>query len=230
MQPIGLLTLTAQPDELLRRDRAGRLPRRQPGARASTSPTTRCSRRGCSPTSTPSSPGWAARTSPRSRSTARTRRSTTCCATASTRTPCTAAWRRTGRTRWTAAARSTPPAPRTGRSSTCRPRWPRRSRSARGTGVVRRPLQPGAAVLAEHDAGGEGAHRRGVHLRAGQVLRAGDQGAPAAGAGQHRPRPVRAGRRGPRPAGAGGDRAAGRPRARARRCPSSARPGRPTAG
>ena len=33
VQPIGLLTLTAQPDELLRRDRAGRLPRRQPGAR-----------------------------------------------------------------------------------------------------------------------------------------------------------------------------------------------------
>ena len=29
----------------------------------------------------------------------------------------------------------------------------------RGTGVVRRPLQPGPPVLAEHDAAGEGAHR-----------------------------------------------------------------------
>ena len=52
-----------QPDQLLRRDRAGRLPRRPPGARASTSPTTRCCRPGCSPTSTPSSPGSAGRTS-----------------------------------------------------------------------------------------------------------------------------------------------------------------------
>ena len=40
-------------------------------------------------------------------------------------------------------------------------------------GVVRRPLQPGAAVLAEHDPGRAGAHRAGLHLRARQVLRAG---------------------------------------------------------
>ena len=33
VQPIGRLTLNAQPDELLRRDRAGRVPRRPPGAR-----------------------------------------------------------------------------------------------------------------------------------------------------------------------------------------------------
>ena len=33
VQPVGLLTLNAQPDQLLRRDRAGRLPRRPPGAR-----------------------------------------------------------------------------------------------------------------------------------------------------------------------------------------------------
>ena len=78
-----------QPDELLRRDRAGRLPHRPPRARASTSPTTRCCRPGTSPTSTPSSPGSAARTSPSSRSTARTARSTTCCATACTRPPST---------------------------------------------------------------------------------------------------------------------------------------------
>ena len=43
-----------EPHQLLRRDRAGRLPPRQPGARASTSPTTRCCRRGSSRTSTPS--------------------------------------------------------------------------------------------------------------------------------------------------------------------------------
>ena len=45
---------------------------RSPGqhrARASTSPTIRCCRAGCSPTSTPSCRGWAARTSTRSRST-----------------------------------------------------------------------------------------------------------------------------------------------------------------
>ncbi len=33
VQPVGLLTLNAQPAQLLRRDRAGRLPRRPPGAR-----------------------------------------------------------------------------------------------------------------------------------------------------------------------------------------------------
>ncbi len=54
VQPIGLLTLTAQPVELLRRDRAGRLPPRATWCPASTSPTTRCCRPGCSPTSTPS--------------------------------------------------------------------------------------------------------------------------------------------------------------------------------
>ena len=63
-----------EPDELLRRDRAGRLPHRPPRARASTAPTTRCCRPATSPTSTPSSPVWAGRTSTRSRSTARTRR------------------------------------------------------------------------------------------------------------------------------------------------------------
>ena len=46
-------------------------------------------------------------------------------------------------------------------------------------GLLRRPLQPGAAVLAEHVAGRAGAHHPGLHLRAGQVLRAGDQGTPA---------------------------------------------------
>ena len=98
-------------------------------------------------------------------------------------------------------------------------------------GVVRRPLQPGAAVLAEHDAGRAGAHRARLHLRARQVLRAGDQGAAAAGAGQHRRRAVR--RRSPpgsacrRPTPTDVARRRWR---RARRCPRSGRPGRPTAG
>ena len=83
-----------------------------------------------------------------------------------------------------------------------RERLPRRAgdrgrgaQDARQPGVVRRPLQPGAAVLAEHDAGGEGAHRPRLHVRAGQVLRAGDQGTPAAVPGQHRPGALRPGRR-----------------------------------
>ena len=117
MQAIGLLTLTRQPHELLRRDRAGRLPRRQPGAghrrhrRPAAAGAALLLRRH------PADPARVARTSTRSRSTGRTHRSTTCCATASTRTPCTAASRRTGRTRSTAGARSTR-APTTARSST----------------------------------------------------------------------------------------------------------------
>ena len=35
-------------------------------------------------------------------------------------------------------------------------------------GVLPRPLQPGAAVLGQHDAGREGAHHPGVHLRVGK--------------------------------------------------------------
>ena len=108
VQLLGTMTLNAQPDELLRRDRAGRVQPVQPGRRASTSPTTRCCRRGCSPTSTPRSPGSADRTGTSCRSTGRTRRSTTCCATDSTRTPSTAVPRRTGRTPSTAVARSSP--------------------------------------------------------------------------------------------------------------------------
>ena len=108
VQPVGLLTLTAQPDELLRRDRAGRVPRRQPGAGH------RRHQRSAAPGAPvllprhPAHPARRARTSTRSRSTGRTPRSTTCCATASTRTRCTPASRRTSRTPSTAAARSSP--------------------------------------------------------------------------------------------------------------------------
>ena len=132
MQAIGMMTLTAT------RPTTSPRPSRSPSTPvtwcpASTSPTTRCCRRGSSPTSTPSSPGSAARTSTRSRSTGRTRRSTTCCATASTSTPSTPVSRPTARTRSTAAARSSPA--RTMAPSSRRP-W--RSR-ARGRAAPRRP-------------------------------------------------------------------------------------------
>ena len=96
-------------------------------------------------------------------------------------------------------------------------------------GVVRRPLQPGAPVLAEHDPGREGAHRPGLHLRARQVLRAGDQGAPAPRAGQHRPGPVPGGGDRARPAGARRRRSSSRTSTRARRSRRSAASTRRTA-
>ena len=107
VQPIGRLTLTANPTNYFAETEqvAFHVGHLVPGIDVTDDPLLQA---GCSPTSTPRSPGSAARTSPRSRSTARTRRSTTCCATGSTSTPCTRAWRRTGRTRWTAAARSSP--------------------------------------------------------------------------------------------------------------------------
>ena len=54
---IGKLTLEPQPGQLLRRDRAGGLPRRRTSCPGSTSPTIRCCRAGCSRTSTRSSRG-----------------------------------------------------------------------------------------------------------------------------------------------------------------------------
>jgi catalase len=91
-----------------------------------------------------------------------------------------------------------------------------------GAGVVRGPLQPAAAVLAEHELGGARAHHRRVHLRAGQVLRAGRPRADPPGPGQHRPRTVRGRRRGSRAARPAADGAAGR-----RRAQPGALPGRP---
>ena len=88
----------------------------------------------------------------------------------------------------------------------------RGDQGAREPGVVRRPLQPGPPVLAEHDPGREGAHRPGLHLRARQVLRAGHQGAPAPRAGQHRPGPLPGGGDRSRPAGTQGDDQARGPR------------------
>ena len=44
---------------------------------------------------------------------------------------------------------------------------------AHGSGVVRRPLQPGPAVLPQPQRRGARPHHRRPHLRAGQVLRAG---------------------------------------------------------
>ena len=71
---------------------------------------------------------------------------------------------------------------RRGRRLPRRPGQGRRGhQGARQPRVLRRPLQPGAAVLAQHVAGREGAHHPRVHLRARQVLRAGHQGAAAPG-------------------------------------------------
>ena len=74
VEPIGRLVLDRIGRQLLRRDRAGRRSAPRTSSRASTSPTTRCSRAGTSPTSTPSSSASAARTSPTSRSTHRSAR------------------------------------------------------------------------------------------------------------------------------------------------------------
>ena len=146
VQPIGAADPERQPDQLLRRDRAGGLPPRAPRARVSTSPTTRCCRAACSPTSTPSSPGSGARTSASCRSTGRTRRSTTCSATACTRPPIhagVAPYRPNSldggvpvhgrRRRWAATSRCRGPSEGV--------------QAAYGAGVVRRPLQPGPHVL-----------------------------------------------------------------------------------
>ena len=205
MQPIGLLTLNAQPDELLRRDRAGRLPRRPPGARhrrhrrpAAAGPAVLLPRHPADPARRPQL--RADPDQPPARAGQRH---------APRRLP--PARRARGRRAVPAElARRRLPVPRRrrprARSSTCRSGSPRPPKVRAQPGVVRRPLQPGAAVLAEHDAGRAGAHRRGVHLRARQVLRAGDQGAPAAGAGEHRPGAVPAGRDRARPARPGADR------------------------
>ena len=73
-----------QSGQLLRRDRAGRLLHRARRARASTSPTIRCSPAASTRTSTRRSRGSAGRTSTRFRSTRRSRRCTTTSATACT--------------------------------------------------------------------------------------------------------------------------------------------------
>ena len=49
------------------------------------------------------------------------------------------------------------------------PRAGRRDGRARAAAVVRRPLQPGHAVLEQHEPGGAGPHRGRLQLRAGQV-------------------------------------------------------------
>ena len=134
--------------------------------RASTSPTIRCCRGGSSPTSTRSSSGSAARTSRRSRSTARSRRCTTTSATAScARRDQPRRGPTTSRTRSAAAARC-----RCAGAGGLRP-LPgarRRPQDPRAQRQLRRPLQPGHAVLEQHVRLGEGAHRRGVPVRAGQ--------------------------------------------------------------
>ncbi len=66
----------------------------------------------------------------------------------------------------------------------------RGQRGAGEPGLVRRPLHPGGDVLPQPDHAGAAAHRRGLHVRAGQVLRAVGEGARTAGPGPGRRRTV----------------------------------------
>ena len=230
-RPIGLLTLTAQPDELLRRDRAGRLPPRQPGARHRRHQRPAAAGAAVLLRRHPADPARRTELRARSRSTGRTRRSTTCCATASTSTRSTAAWRRTSRTRSTAgcpfhaggakdgAFVEVPAARRRGGQdrATAPASFDDHFSQARQFWLSMTPAEKEHIVAA-------------YTFELAQVLRAGDQGAPAAGAGEHRPGPVRRGGGRPGPPRAGPDRAARSTSTRARRCRSSAAPGRPTAG
>ena len=98
----------------------------------------------------------------------------------------------------------------------------RRAEGARGTRIVRRSLHPAADVLAGPEPGRARAPDRRLHLRARQVLRAGDQGTQSDGARPGRPVPVRAGHPGPRPARPEGGGAAGRRAAQPRAVPGGA--------
>ena len=178
----------------------------------------------------PAHPARRARTSPRSRSTGRTRRSTTCCATACTR-------RRARRRRAVPAelARRRLPVPAGDDERRLRRRAAAVVAGAEGARAARRRSTTTSArpalfwlsmtpVEQDHIVAG-------LHLRAGQVLRAGRSRSAqlqalanidpelcaqvAAGLGLPAPR---------------ADGAAGRRRRRARRCRSSAARGRPTAG
>ena len=118
MQPIGRMTLEPLPGELLRRGRAGRVPRRSPRARH------RGRRRSADAGALVQLPRHAADAARRAElladpdQPAASRRSTTTSATASISRPCTTAGRRTCPTPSAAVARSSP-APRTAATSTC---------------------------------------------------------------------------------------------------------------
>ena len=246
MQPIGLLTLNAQPDELLRRDRAGRLPLGHlvPGIEVTDDPLlqarlfsyldTQLTRLGGPnfaqiPINRPHAPV---------NDMLRDGMHQPPC------TPGVAPYQPNsldGGCPFHAGAGTsgrTSSVPRAGRRR--RPRCARRPRRSTTTTARR-------AVLAEHDAGRAGAHRAGVHLRARQVLRADDQGAQllawptstpscapqvAAGLGLPAPAPTRAARPtraepGAVPAGRdlAGRRTDGRHRRRRRRRPGRRRGG-----
>ena len=222
VQPIGHADADRQPDELLRRDRAGRLPRRPPGARhrrhqrpAAAGAAVLLRRHPADPAGRtelhpdPDQPAARAgqRHAARRHPPARGAR---------------AAWRRTSRTRSTAAARSSPVAREDGAFVDVP------AAVARGAKVRANPASfddhfsqarlfwlSMTPVEKEHIV-------RGVHLRARQVLRAGDQGAAAAGAGEHRPGAVRAGGRRLGLPAPDADRAAAPTSTRARRCRRSA--------
>ena len=165
MQPIGLLTLTAQPDELLRRDRAGRLPRRQPGAGhrrhrrpAAAGAAVLLRRHPADPprrAELPPDPDQpAARAGQRH---------------AARRLPPGRGPRR-GRAVPAELARRRVPvprrAPRTARSSRSPARVAEATKTRANPASYDDHYSQVAAVLAQHDAGREGAHRARLHLRA----------------------------------------------------------------
>ena len=230
VQPIGPADPQRQPGQLLRRDRAGRLPRRPPGARHRRHRRPAAGRAGCSPTSTPSSPGSAGPNFaqiPINRPHA----------------PVNDMLRDGMHQTRRARGRRAVPAELAGRRLPVhRGRGERRVRrgAAGGAGagkvrdgarLVRRPLQPGAAVLAEHDAG------RAEHIidaytfELGKCYEQAIKERQLRVLGQHRPRAVRAGRRQGSGLPAPGRRSPlGGRRAEPRAVPGRAAPGRPTAG
>ena len=175
-----------QPRQLLRRDRAGRVLHRARRARASTSPTIRCSPAASTPTSTRRSRGSAAPTSTRSRSTRRSRRCTTTSATACTARRSIAAASPTSPTRSAAAVRSRratagfvsfPEPTRDGR-----PQGPRQGRNASPI-TTRRRRCSGTARRRR-----AAPHRQRVPLRAVAGADAGDPRADGVGPDERRAR------------------------------------------
>ena len=230
MQPIGLLTLDRQPDELLRRDRAGRLPRRPPGARhrrhrrpAAAGAAVLLRRHPAHPARRPelqpdpdqpaARPGQ--RHAPRRLPPARRARR---------------ASRRTGRTRSTAAARSSPAGRGRRVRRRARPRSPRRPRSARSPAsfddhfsqarqfwLSMTPVEQEHIVLAYTFELAK-CYEQAIKERQLLALANIDPDLCAQVADR------------PRAAGPGADRGPGRRSTRARPCRSSATPGRPTGG
>ena len=147
-----------QPGQLLRRDRAGRLPSRPTSCRASTSQRSAAAGPAVLLPRHAAARGSAARTSTSSRSTGRSARCTTSSATA------TCGWRSPkGRVALRAEQRSAAGRRRARTPSAASRRSPARDRRRRSVReraeTLRRPLQPGAAVLSLDDRARAAPHR-----------------------------------------------------------------------